>query len=152
MATDPVSPRDVVEYALLNRISLSRAADRLSGGKKKEARNLWRRVQKYVKSTPNGDELMRIFLRHGAAYDLDVAARLVCDIDEVLQVILDGDMPLVDACEGLDRERQLYQTLYNRAVRQCPERLEGLRKRETRDGEPENFFGVHHYEFGEVRR
>jgi len=148
---EDVTPQDIVEYAIHQRISLTKAIEVIHKGPNNERRNLWRRVQKYVKSTPGGEALFSLLLRHGANYDLYVASRLACESDDALSVVLDGGMPLVDICEDHPNSRQLYHTLYNRALRDYPDRIDGLRKKPHR-GRSGSVFHIKDHEFGEVRR
>lgn len=142
---------EVVEYALTHGVSLSSAANHFSAGNKRKGRNLWRRADNYVKSTPGGEELFMLLLRHGASYDMEIASTLVCDVSEILDVVIDAQIPLIDVCAGLKKERSTYQALYNRVIRQCPEHLVRLRRREMRPRNSETFFTVHQNEFREVR-
>jgi hypothetical protein len=142
---------EIITGALEEGMSLSQAISRLLPGRKREALLLWRRTKRYLEARPGGKDLFYLLLRHGATFDLRMASFLVCDAPDVLDTILEGEMPLLDATCDVVGGRQIYQTLYSRAVRLYPDKLEGLRKRE-RSQETENFFNVREHELGEVRR
>lgn len=122
--------RAVYELALKERIPLSRAARRFASGD--EARRLYRRVKRYIRNTPNGEEAVETFLLSGSWYDIMVGSQIASRPSDVTRVLAFSSMPISEACDGLKNKQRVYQALYNRILRQYPAALDQKARNDTR--------------------
>lgn len=142
----------IVRHAVYNDLSLTDAVRVFK--KDRNVRSTVRRIKRLLRRMPGGEDLIRMFLRKGAAYDRHVAARMACSHDKVADTITWSRVPLRDACRGLPKSDKVYQALYNRLYRQSPDILSELTGDNNESGDPVSafrFFNITAYELDSLR-
>ena len=140
-----ISTEELIAYAVESGLSLSAAAKRMLP--QSAARRAWRRAQKHVRKHVLGQEALDLLFKRGARCDLVMSGRLVCEPEDISDLIVRGHVPIIEACDGLEGKRKFYQILYNRITREYGKNARTKLKKQA-DSPPSNFFTITDDELG----